>query len=138
MTTHPPPFAKPLPARAYVSLITIHLPWPSPVLSPNARKHWRPVAKAKAAARHDGKVLALEALGRRPKPASGPLRVSLTFRPPDARARDQDNAIASLKAACDGIADALGVNDSMFRFAEPVWDEPCRPHGEVEVTVEAI
>ena len=38
----------------------------------------------------------------------------MTFCPPDHRRRDLDNIIASMKAANDGIADALGIDDSRF------------------------
>jgi crossover junction endodeoxyribonuclease RusA len=48
----------------------------------------------------------------------------VTFQPPDKRRRDRDNLQASLKAHFDGIADALGVNDSLFvptyAIGEPV------------------
>lgn len=118
--------------------LTIRLPWPNKVLSPNARAHWRQVARAKKSARYSAMMLTREALGRAEKPAGSPLSVSLTFQPPDLRGRDQDNAQASLKAALDGIADALGVDDNLFRLAAPVWGEPCRPDGAVIVVVGSL
>lgn len=114
-------------------MITIILPWPDKALSPNARNKWAAI-RARTAARKAAWALTMEAIGRAPKPASGPLNVSVTFWPPDARARDGDNAMACMKAACDGIADALGVNDKLFRFAAPIWGEPHKP-GRVIVTV---
>ena len=45
----------------------------------------------------------------------GPIPVRITFYPPDARRRDDDNMIGSFRAARDGIADALGVDDRRFR-----------------------
>lgn len=76
-------------------------------------------------------------MGKARKPQKGPLSVSLTFHPPDARRRDLDNCLASCKAQIDGIADALGVNDSLWQIRLSMG-EPLRPHGEVVVTVEAL
>ena len=61
------------------------------------------------------------------------IRMTITFVPPDRRHRDDDNMIASLKAARDGIADALGVNDRRFR-PNYVFAEPEKP-GRVEVEI---
>lgn len=104
----------------------IVLPWPNAGLSPNARLHWKPKADLKAAARADA---AKEVLAQVPPCDRYRLRqaevipVTITFYPPDKRHRDDDNMIGSFKAARDGIADALGVNDRRFRphyfFAEP-------------------
>jgi len=41
--------------------------------------------------------------------------VKITFYPPDKRHRDADNMIASMKAGFDGVADALKVDDKLFR-----------------------
>ena len=65
--------------------------------------------------------------------ATGPIRMTITFVPPDRRHRDDDNMIASLKSARDGIADALGVNDRRFR-PNYVFAEPEKP-GRVEVEI---
>jgi len=54
----------------------------------------------------------------------GAAKLSFTFCPPDKRRRDRDNLIASMKAATDGIADALGIDDANFTatysFGEPI------------------
>ena len=42
------------------------------------------------------------------------LSVAITFFPPDRRHRDLDNMLASLKAALDGIALAVGIDDSRW------------------------
>src|SRR3546814_16726876 len=47
-------------------------------------------------------------------PENGDIRVVLTLYPPDRRQRDRDNLLSNCKAYLDGIADALGVNDSRF------------------------
>ena len=53
--------------------------------------------------------------GVKPGAMSGPIVVSSMFHPAQNRQRDLDNCQAMMKAALDGISDALGVNDSIFR-----------------------
>ena len=94
------------------------LAWPDPILSPNARTHWAPQARAKKKAREDAawetiRQVPLEARQRIAE-GNGPIPMRITFIPPDKRRRDRDNMIASLKAASDGIADGLKVNDARF------------------------
>lgn len=92
---------------------TITLPWPPRQLSPNARHaHWSTLARAKRRYRSTCAVLA-HFQGARTIDAPE-LSVSLTFCPPDRRARDMDNCIASLKSGLDGLADILGVDDSRW------------------------
>lgn len=115
----------------------IVLPWPDKGLSPNARLHWAKLAANKKQARHDAHVLATLALplkARRDIASSeGRIPILVRFYPPDARHRDDDNMVASFKAARDGIADALGVDDRRFR---PVYQfmGPEKP-GRVEVEI---
>jgi len=100
--------------------LTIVMPWPDKKLSPNARQHWAAKAKATRDARYSAKYLTLNAMGAAgifPIPTPGAkLNVSFTFHPKDKRRRDIDNLIAATKAHRDGIADALNVNDSLFRL----------------------
>ena len=63
------------------------------------------------------------------------LRVTLTFYPPNKRDRDWDNLLASMKSGLDGLADGLGVNDSLFRPAIEVADQI---GGFVRVNVEVV
>ncbi len=42
------------------------------------------------------------------------LHVTLTFYAPTRRSYDLDNALSSLKAGVDGLADVLGVDDSKW------------------------
>lgn len=116
----------------------IVLAWPDKRLSPNARLHWRakvgPKQSAKiaagwAAVASQGFHEAREALSA----SDGPIPVEIRFYPPDARHRDDDNMIGAFKAARDGIADALGVNDRRFR-PHYVFEAPAKP-GRVEVTL---
>jgi crossover junction endodeoxyribonuclease RusA len=88
------------------------LPWPPKELSPNARVHRLAKAKAAKAYRH-----ACWALTKESKVAlsATPVHLQVTFVPPTKQARDLDNCLASIKSGLDGVADALGVNDRLFR-----------------------
>ena len=113
----------------------VELPWPAKELSPNARQHWAAAARAKKAYRGRCRALGLVAgLALVPTGAKR-LAVHLDFFPPDRRARDWDNMIASMKAGLDGLADAMGVDDSRWRLGFKVWDEPVK-EGRVVATVE--
>ena len=107
----------------------ISLPWPPSKLSPNARIHWAPLAKLKAAYRTE--CWAISGPQKPALPEVGPIPIRIVFRPPDRRTRDRDNMIASFKAGADGLADGLGVNDARF---EPTYavGEPVKG-GRVEV-----
>ena len=111
----------------------IDLPWPDKVLSPNARVHWSRKAKAVKSARQTAAWLVLAATNT--KCWWNAVNLTVEFCPPDNRRRDRDNLIASLKAATDGISDALGIDDSKFiatyRMGSPVKG------GAVRITMEA-
>lgn len=111
----------------------IVLPWPNRDLHPNARVHWArkasAVAKARAAAGWEVKTAKLK-LG-----AVGAVKATIVFYPPNRRAHDLDGLLASMKAAIDGIADAIGVDDSRWTFVPMKGD--VRKGGAVEVTIEA-
>ena len=100
----------------------VRLPWPSKDLSPNARVHWAKRSAAAKKARRDACILC-QAAGCRALDAKR-LTVEITFYPPDARARDTDNMLASVKSALDGVSDATGVDDSLWNYGlvrgEPV------------------
>lgn len=118
-------------------MVTVELPWPDRRLHPNARPHWAARARAVDGARADAHLLTRAALGRAPVTfAPGPIRFAVVAYPPDRRRRDDDGIIASLKAARDGIADALGVDDHRFRLAFELA-EPVRK-GRIIVRVGAI
>ena len=93
-------------------MITASLPWPPAALSPNSRKHWVPLARAKAAYREECRCITLAA--RVGTPAAGPLHLAITFRPPSRRQYDRDNLLARIKAGLDGLADALEIDDARF------------------------
>lgn len=112
----------------------IELPWPGRVLSPNGRAHWRKFAAAKKVAKNTAFVLTKAA---RVGICAGdvPVLIGLTFHPMTRNEVDADNLIASCKAYLDGIALALGVDDSTFKLAAPVIAEPVKG-GKVIVRIE--
>ena len=85
--------------------------WPPKACQPNQRPHWS--AKARAAKLF--RIHAKSCFRGVQAPAGEAIGITLTFCPPDKRARDLDNLQAASKSAIDGIADALGVNDRHFR-----------------------
>lgn len=115
----------------------ILLPWPDKGLSPNARLHWARLAKLKAAAREEAFSATKAAIPLRLRQSlsngTAPIPVLLTFTPPDKRPRDRDNMQYAMKAALDGVADALGVNDRRFQPTY-AFNEPAKP-GQVEVAL---
>lgn len=99
--------------------ILITLPFPDRRLNPNCSKgkHWGSTVALRKAARAGAAALtAAASTGQRFDPAVE-LALVITFVQPDRRARDRDNLLAACKPMLDGVADALGVNDSQF---EPV------------------
>lgn len=115
----------------------VTLSWPSRTLSPNGRAHHITKWRAKKAQEHEAWGATMAAASpddRDALAAHGALSVALTFHPKTANRVDADNAVASLKAALDGIARALGVDDSLFRLAAPVMAEP-RKGGAVIIEI---
>lgn len=94
--------------------MTITLPWPHKDLSPNARKHRLAVAPLRKKARHEAMWACKAAKMNFAHLSDTGLHLRITFNPPDRRKRDLDNMLASLKPALDGIADVIGVDDSMW------------------------
>ncbi len=95
-------------------MMRILLPWPHKHLSPNGRAHWATKAKATKIARTFAYWKVKEQTA-----VTGvvPAGISYTFHPGTNRRRDLDNLIASTKATTDGIAQALGVDDSTFKLS---------------------
>lgn len=90
------------------------LPWPSPILWPNARKPRQVVAAHRADQRRVANILAMEARWHLLTLPEGVVELDLYFCPPTARAFDLDNAVAALKGALDGLSDACRVDDRWF------------------------
>lgn len=110
------------------------LPWPSRVLHPNSRPHWAQRAKAAKLARETAHLLAIEAGWHVAKVPDGRLHIWWDFYPPDRRKRDDDGLLSSVKAARDGLADALGIDDSRF-VSHPYLRDEVRKGGEVRVRI---
>ena len=116
-------------------LVSWPLPWPDTKLSPNQRQHWTKLAKAKKAYRQSCYLRTLEQIsiwkGKLPE---GDLVLTLTFVPPDKRKRDVDNLLARMKAGLDGVAEALGIDDSRFVQIRLEIESPARP-AYVQITI---
>ena len=91
---------------------SVTLPWPPKELRPKARIHWS--KKARAAKKYLADCYYLAKQDLFPVEWEGPIKLKITFSPPDARHRDMDNMAASIKSGLDGLAMALGVNDKRF------------------------
>lgn len=109
---------------------TVVLPWFPKELSPNARVNRFVKHKNVKAYRHLAKMLALETNTALSIDKDMRYSVQLTFNPPARRHYDDDNLIASVKPARDGIADAIGVNDKNF-VTLPVKIGSVKKFGEV-------
>lgn len=99
----------------------IALDWPPSALSPNARIHYRAKAKIVTSYRYAAFAAGINAGDL---PPERPLSVTVEFCPPDARKRDLDNMLASIKAGLDGISDAYGLNDYDLN---PITIKRCDP-----------
>lgn len=97
--------------------LTIRLPWPDTSLMANRKggKHWGASHAAKVRARESAFFAAKEALGRNSLAPAGQLPVSITWVAPNRIRRDLDGLLSAEKPRLDGIAAALGIDDSQFR-----------------------
>lgn len=109
----------------------IILAWPDKVLNPNWKGHWAIKSKATKAAREAAGWATISSGDK--VYGNGSIYLHVYFYPPDKRRRDSTNMVASLKAAFDGIADGLGVNDIRFHVSYEV----CQPikDGKVKIFV---
>ena len=110
----------------------IILPFPGKALWPNGRPHWS--TKHRAFQKHKQWAYAAT-LAKLPRCFTwNGERIKLTYRitPKTAHAIDEDNCVAAMKAYQDGIALALGVDDSAFAVPVIEFAAPKKPGG-VEV-----
>lgn len=94
------------------SATVLELPWPSPILSPNARAHWAKRARAVKSYRHTCKILTRHA--KITAPEQGQIVIEYEFVRPARYRFDDDGLVSRMKAGRDGIADALGIDDHRF------------------------
>jgi crossover junction endodeoxyribonuclease RusA len=110
----------------------ITLPWPPKGLQPHAKGHWWAKARATKAYREQAFWLA-KAAGVTADPNA---RLVFAYHPPNRARRDCQNMPGMLKAAVDGIAQAMGCDDHGFRCAFPeVFADPVKG-GAVVVEVQ--
>lgn len=114
----------------------IILAWPSQPLWQNRKTHWAIQSRAIKKARSEAAIMA-RSVGLRKAELIG-ARLEWAFIPPDNRKRDLPNAIAAMKPHIDGIADALGIDDSTFQNHWPVTFETAAKGGGVRVSITPI
>lgn len=100
----------------------IKIPFPAAELMPNRKNghHWAKTNAAKVEAKRTAYMLARFG-GHNLEFNREFLPLSLVFYMPDRRRRDADNLLAACKPALDGIAAALGVDDSRFKPIHVDW-----------------
>lgn len=96
--------------------LTIMLPWPDKSLMPNRKngRHWGNTQAVKVKARRDAYLATKSALGTHKMIQVDRYPMRITFVAPDRIRRDWDNLASACKASYDGIAHALGIDDSLF------------------------
>ena len=117
-------------------MITVTLPWPSRDLSPNGRPGMWAHIKAKKTAKNYAWGMTKSIIGPlavNPRSWVGSIAVHIDFIPHVDRDRDEDNFVASMKSYLDGIASALGVDDSRFRITYAF--QPKQAEAKVLVTL---
>ncbi len=115
--------------------VTLSLPWPAAELSPNGRSHFMAKATVVKAARLTAYALCAENCVKTQAREPEPLRIVLTFRPPNKRHFDLDGLITRCKAYQDGVFDYLGLNDNLIVSLEARRGDVVKG-GEVTITVE--
>jgi crossover junction endodeoxyribonuclease RusA len=116
------------------AVFSIRLPWPEKALCQNARVHRAVKWKAIKAAREFAHWSAISGGAKKLK-IDTPLIYNVEACPPTAQHMlDDDNLLGRLKAARDGVADALGMNDRNMSFIGPImWLTAAKP-GYVDLT----
>lgn len=109
------------------------LPWPTKALSPNARVHHMALHKAKQTYKHACATVAMQQGAH--KLTAKALHLHIVFFPPDRRARDLDNMLASIKSGLDALSTVLGVDDSTWMLT---ISKSAEIGGMVRVKVEEI
>jgi crossover junction endodeoxyribonuclease RusA len=95
-----------------VTSLTITIDPPAKALSPNARVHFRVLAKAKAQARKSTRLLALAEIGRNKPPRWTKARIDMVwYHAIRNRRPDPLNIYGWLKGHADGLEDAGVVDD---------------------------
>lgn len=108
--------------------VELDLPMPPRELSPNHRGHYYKVAPIRKAYRQECQVLAQNWMQHSGAdfPLAPPIVAEVTFTFPNRRRRDQDNALAALKACWDGLVDARLLEDDKLPDFRVVAQEEYR------------
>lgn len=114
--------------------LRVELGWPAPELSPNARVHPMVFRRFKRAAKNEAGWATKIALQlSKWEPSAETIRVQLLAHPPkNWSTGDRDNFVARVKAALDGIAAVLRVNDRIFEAPIVTWLDKTE-HGKLIV-----
>ena len=115
---------------------TVILPWPDSRLLPNRANgtHWSKTSALRKEARKNAWATACGEAKGFVCPA-GDIALSIVFVQQKGKKRDLDGCLSSAKAYLDGIADALGIDDSKFR---PIMIDRQFGEARVIVTITAI
>ena len=104
--------------------LAIRLPYDKPPLTLNGRYHWR---KRAAVSKDLREHIAREVWGKTWPTTCEHIRVELHYHPRDARRRDADNLVPTLKPCIDGIVDSGLIPDDTPEYVTwtaPVIHEP--------------
>ena len=93
---------------------SIELPFPARVLFPTARPNRVQKAREVKLQRYWAYVSTLSACVGECKP-KGIIEYRIVYTPKTNRRRDEDGVISSCKSYLDGVAQALGIDDHIFR-----------------------
>lgn len=115
--------------------LVVRLPFPHASLFPNRKNghHWAKTNDMKKSQMSHA-FYATKAAGSFSAP-DGDIPISLLFLTPDGRHRDADNMLAASKGILDGVALALGIDDSRFR---PVLVDWCKGPDKVGALIAGI
>jgi hypothetical protein len=108
--------------------MVVNLPFPDSCLFPNrkAGRHYGTSVIAKTKLRDDSFYLTRQAMGGWTAP-EGDIPLSLVFVTPTRHKRDWDGLVGAFKAAQDGMALAVGIDDSRFRPVLVDWVDGAKP-----------
>ena len=107
------------------SVQALELPWPNAVLNPNNHKHWK--AKMKPAKAQKTTAFALTKQANLTPFKTHKIHVIVDFYAEDRRHRDSDNFLTALKSGLDGVALAMGIDDSRFIHHAQIVEEISKP-----------
>lgn len=113
-------------------MILVPLPWDRPPLSLNDRDHWAVKARKTKAARAETAIAA--ALAR--TPSLDAAAVTIVWRVPNNRERDNDNLVATLKPAIDGLRDAGVLASDSWRHVTRISARIDAPNGPAAMWLE--